>query len=73
MTDDQLSPAELRVIRGLGLTPEVFLARKKQIAEGREPPPTVAERVQVLRDMALTASPREREALLARARLLEED
>jgi len=62
----------VRVCAGLGLSPETFLARKKQLAEGGSKP-TTAERVQTLRDLALTASPREREALLARARLLEED
>ena len=69
---DELTAAEMAVIGGLGLTPETYRIRRQQVAEGRESAPTPAQRALVLRDMARTASPSEREALEARARIIEE-
>ena len=69
---DELTPAEMRVIAGLGMSVETYRARRQQVAEGRESAPTPAQRALVLRDMARTASPSEREALEARARIIEE-
>jgi hypothetical protein len=51
MTEDQLTEAEKRVVRGLGITPESYLARKAEMAK-RRGKPAKADRIEALRKVA---------------------
>ena len=70
MPDEQLSEAELRVIRGLGISRDAYLARKQATARHKA---TAEERVDVLRRMARTCGPKEREAIGRRIKEVEEE
>ena len=68
----ELTPTEERMARGLGITPEQYEARKAAQAALRAKP-SKAERIVALKALLNSSPRREREALEARIRLLEED
>jgi len=63
---------EQRIAAGLGLTEEAYQARKEE-QEQRRAPLTTAERIIALRELQRGAAEREREALEAQIKQLEEE